>query len=114
MSRSSEISSLLDGDERRATSVRDRLREILRRHGLADEFDAVMAWEDEMLAFCNETAERLDRTRSALADVLEVLAVAQRELVERNDKDFFWRDRVADFVNVARATRRRYRRLARG
>jgi hypothetical protein len=57
---------------------------------------------------------REERLQAALVDLLDVLEVASRELVERNDKDFFWRDRVADFVNVARATRRKYRRLARG
>ena len=47
--------------------------------------------------------------RQALADYDSTVEQAAEELVERDDHDFFWKDRVADAVTVFKALRRRHR-----
>lgn len=64
-----ERESLLDA---RDDTVRERIR--LRLPGAQREaFDAVMAWEDEMLAASVEMAERLDRLTAALEGIVDAV-----------------------------------------
>lgn len=54
------------------------------------------------------------RLRAALRDMDGVLETAAKELIEGNDKDFFWQERVADFVTVARSRRKLLKPLLAG
>lgn len=54
---------------------------------------------------------REERVAEALVRYDGVLAQAQAELVKRSDDDFYWEERVRDFVNVVRDLRKRHRRV---
>lgn len=54
------------------------------------------------------------RLEVALREYDETMKTAVAELVKRGDKDFYWEERVADFVEVAKDLRRRHRRLIGG
>lgn len=48
-------------------SIRDRLARLSREHGFAEDFDALMEWEDRMLSFANDVAYRLDALNNWVA-----------------------------------------------
>ena len=69
----------------------------------------VERWYELRKQRLQEVADERDRLREVATYFDGLLETAASELVERGDKDFFWRERVADFVTVAKSARKEHR-----